>query len=438
MPTTMETVVEPPVRVYARLLRDVHSLIRQGKGDTAEAESLADEMDGPWYSMSDQEQKRMRGLSQDLYAIAEGGAKQIDMSEEEAAKWREEAKATWLRKSTGDIDAALSFLRQPFPNSVPQYTIPFLQAICWRDLGDLETALIFMKESERLDPHQAIGVLHLLTELARKDEAESCARKMLSDSTSTPEEVYVAAAELLRSIRNETTAQSESLVHQLVATLERAVAIYESSEMYQRQFPDFFVHVAPLLGRYYEMQGRPDKEKEIYDKAFARHPDSGDLYMYRGMAQIHDDQAGAARDFAKAVELGSFSATPYLYLAHLALQHYAFGRAQILARAGLSRAAPPKGKAKLLEILALAIAQNGGSAANVQELLEQARVLDPSNEEILFNLQLTRDPGKREWRPPSLELAEMNGLQLRSEISEQALEASEQRFLRSPEFVSAA
>jgi hypothetical protein len=169
-PTTVAH-LDSPVLTYARLLREVHALIAQGLGDSPKAEALADEMDAPWFAMTKEEQLRMGGLSVDLYALAEGGAKQVEMNEDEVRAWKETAKNTFTVMKTEDIDSALAFLRRSSPRQLPRYVVPFLQARCWEKLGDLETALVFMKEAERHDPHQAISVLTLLQALGRVDES---------------------------------------------------------------------------------------------------------------------------------------------------------------------------------------------------------------------------------------------------------------------------
>jgi hypothetical protein len=172
--------LDSPVNTYARLLREVHTLISQGRGDGPEAEALADEMDGPWFAMTDEEQDRVGGLSIDLYTLAEGGAKQVAMNEKELLAWKEGANHAFAALKTADVDSALNFLRRPCPRQLPRYVVPFMQARCWEKLGDLETALVFMKEAERHDPHQAISVLTLLQALGRVDESASYADRVFA------------------------------------------------------------------------------------------------------------------------------------------------------------------------------------------------------------------------------------------------------------------
>ena len=146
------------------------ALIAEGKGDSEEAEALADRMDAPWHAMTTQEQDRMRGLSRDLYALAEGGTKQIPMSPDEAKQWHEGAGAALAGLDAGDVDPVLGFARRPAPEGLPRHVIPLLQAKCWQRLGDIETAEVFMKEAERHNPRAAASVLGLLQPLARTEE----------------------------------------------------------------------------------------------------------------------------------------------------------------------------------------------------------------------------------------------------------------------------
>jgi|ERR1043166_7561788 hypothetical protein len=143
---------------YARLLRENHDLIAQGKGDSAEAEALADRMDAPWYAMTVDEQLRMRGLSADLYALREGGPKRIEMSSEQLAAWQKRAKEAKRQSDSCDVAAALAFFREPIPLTLPRHIIPFLQARCWEKLGDPETADIFLREAERTVAEQLEAV----------------------------------------------------------------------------------------------------------------------------------------------------------------------------------------------------------------------------------------------------------------------------------------
>ena len=202
MPTEAEALnTPPPIIAYAQLLVEMHRLIGEGKGDSEEAEALADHMDTPWYAMIAQEQTRMRGLAADLHALREGGPRRVDMAPEELANWRRAWKEALARSNAGDEDATLAFLRRPVPSGLPAQVVPYLQAHCWDKLGDLETALVFMRAAERADPEQAFSVMVLLEQLEHTDELPVYAKRVIDNPASTPLELYVAATVLLAPTR---------------------------------------------------------------------------------------------------------------------------------------------------------------------------------------------------------------------------------------------
>jgi hypothetical protein len=147
--------VRAPIE-YARLLTATHHLIREGKGDSTEAEALADHMDAPWYAMTRQEQLRMRGLAADLHALRQGGSPHVQATAQELSAWQSVAREVCSRAQAGDVDAALNFLRRPAPLGLPAHLVPDLQADCWELLGDLETAKVFRQEAERLEKDRTI------------------------------------------------------------------------------------------------------------------------------------------------------------------------------------------------------------------------------------------------------------------------------------------
>jgi hypothetical protein len=170
----------PAVQRYAKLLLELDQLMVQGKGNSPEADELREQMEMPWFEMSDSERERVGGLSEDLYALVSDG-KAIAMSPAERAEYGSEAKAALHEAS--DPNMALAFLRRPCPNDIPKDAIPFLQARQWERLGDLNVALRFMRAAEQRNPKQAASVLILLEKLGRREEAKAYAQRILADSS---------------------------------------------------------------------------------------------------------------------------------------------------------------------------------------------------------------------------------------------------------------
>jgi hypothetical protein len=98
----------------------------------------------------------MGGLSEDLYALAEGGPPCIAMSEQQVQAWRKELEECKTRYLQGQIDAWLAFWRKPRPNNfpapdgIPRSIVHFFQAHCWDKVEDHETAALFRKAAENL------------------------------------------------------------------------------------------------------------------------------------------------------------------------------------------------------------------------------------------------------------------------------------------------
>lgn len=182
--STFDTLSMPPVLIYARLLRQNHELIARNEGDSPAAEALAEQMDRPWYALTAAEQRRMRGLSADLYALREGGPRRIAMSPEEFSAWQRTARHVSRRSQLDDVDALLDFLRQPIPSNLPPSVVPFLQAKSWEKLGDVETAHWFLREAERHDSKASVSVVAFLQQMGRDEDASEQGETVLASPPS--------------------------------------------------------------------------------------------------------------------------------------------------------------------------------------------------------------------------------------------------------------
>jgi tetratricopeptide (TPR) repeat protein len=398
----------PPTLTYARLLRQVHALIAEGKGDTPEAEALADQMDAPWHAMTEQEQARMRGLSIDLYALAEPGGGQVAMSAEELRKRQEQA--TVVRDAlfgVGDVDTALAFLRRPSPSSIPRQAIRFLQARCWQRLGDLETALVFLKAAEKLDPHQAISVLMLLQTLGRVHEVEEYANRIMDDPRANSGELYLAAAALLLPTRGMRSAEAKPILERIVAALNRALDQLRNMPPHLVDIPTLDRYIALMLSLFLERLDCKAEAARVYDEALARYPNDPDLLTFRALKRIETDPAGALRDSAKAAQMGATSAWPYFFLARYALLQGTYGEALRQAILASEHRAGGAVQADIYELIAIAQAQLGQPLSVVVENFDRACALDPKNERIRRNRELARRGltsaplGAQLQRPPS-------------------------------------
>jgi hypothetical protein len=130
----------------------LHLLFAEGKEESAESDAIRDQMESPWYAMTLCEQKRIRGLSADLYALAENADPRVPMNSTECDAWERGVRVRLADLKHGDADAMLAFLRQPLPEPFPLHVVREWQAQCWDALGDPETAALFRHAAQT--PHR--------------------------------------------------------------------------------------------------------------------------------------------------------------------------------------------------------------------------------------------------------------------------------------------
>ncbi len=172
-PAIRET-ASSPYREYVRLLKNLHVLIAQGKGDSDEADQLRDLMDDPWYGMSPEEVRRVRGLSADLYTLVDPLSLPQEADQKEIDETRRLVEVAWKNK---DWDGCLELLRER-PHRYPPDRVAFMRAGCWKQFGDLETSLLFLEKAVSLSPSNGrsmfglmYSLMYILLRLGRVAEA---------------------------------------------------------------------------------------------------------------------------------------------------------------------------------------------------------------------------------------------------------------------------
>ena len=141
MNTTPKRFLDNPnfVRSVELLLQLIEVNARE-EGQSAEAEAICDEMDAPWYALSEAEHTRLRVLSANLDMLIEDEVFRPVPPEQRTKDWLE-PRLTQAREA-GDWDAVLALLRNG-----PDYRTPdelaYERSIAYRNLGHCEIALMF-------------------------------------------------------------------------------------------------------------------------------------------------------------------------------------------------------------------------------------------------------------------------------------------------------
>ena len=185
---------------YERFLKELSRLMAEGKGDADEADAVRDEMDVPWYTLSEEETKRLRGLSADLYMLQ-------DEEVYESHGGTEQELRSALSEALGrlDYEAVLSLLRKGTPFLSPAQ-VAALRGRCYATLGHLETGLLFMRYAAEHEPEQATHELYILmllvrlnrgqevlSELAQLSRSREALSEVMSYVRTLPEPLLLAA-----------------------------------------------------------------------------------------------------------------------------------------------------------------------------------------------------------------------------------------------------
>jgi tetratricopeptide (TPR) repeat protein len=389
----------------ARLLLQLDRLQSEGDGNTASANAVREQMETLWYAMTEAEQERLRGLSEDLYAITDRADRRVAMSPDDHRRY---GLALQAAMATGNYDEMVRLLRRP-PKEMALDGVAFMQGRMWERMGDAETALVFMREAERLNPEeQTISVMIVLRNLGRTEEEEDCARRIVANPHSPPEALYLAAGVLLRASVALSPEEARAVVEDMIAALQRALG--PESRRAWPQVPGFRSSASCMLGHAYELLGMQSEALAVYTAALSRNPADTEVLTFRGILLHRGDPAAAVADFEVAATYGAASVWPYYFLA----RHYAlngqYSRSEPLCITGLKKdGQTPAITAELYELLAVCQAMRGSPPKVVAGSFARALELDPANARILSNRALAMghghapggSNGPRLWKMPA-------------------------------------
>lgn len=150
----------------ARGLVALHRLMREGKDDSPEAESIRDGLDAPLRVLNPTEKNRSQWLSEDLYSVGEPPAppEQYVLNPQAQRQLKEAIEA----RDAGEWDRALALLR-PLKDSIAPALLSFLRGAIWLEAGYPEVAAVFYEHAAESDPTNAkyqVAYMHALAQSA--------------------------------------------------------------------------------------------------------------------------------------------------------------------------------------------------------------------------------------------------------------------------------
>lgn len=208
---------------YAALLRRLHEVMSRGGGDSPEADAIRDEMDGPWYALCEEERELVGGLSADLYTLTSDSP--IEHPTEFGVFDAELAHGIRVARDSQDHQRLLETLREN-PERVSADRAAFLRSLSYEQLGDVESAVLFLERAVNLSKDEdsyAVALLMKLVEHGYVQRALEWATvfQHLCKNRDTSNQLRLTVGHVyLNAAMHETSAKSE-------ISLRRASNIFE-------------------------------------------------------------------------------------------------------------------------------------------------------------------------------------------------------------------
>jgi tetratricopeptide (TPR) repeat protein len=371
-------------REYAALLLRQHELDPRGDMDSPELDAICEAMDAPWQLMDGRQRRLMRGLAEDLYALADG-RHGVAMSAEQRQRWAERGKAALL---SGDLNTYLEHLRQPYPQDFPAGVIPFLQANSWVRVGLLEVAVLFYQESGKILRPGKLAAMECLRLLGRSHDAGEAARQLLKDPQSRRGDTLVAASTLFLIARELAADDPKRVFRAIVDPLQRVLEAERQIPSHYRDDPDLERRAARALAFTLLNLDQRGEARAVCNEALATYPADDGLLIARGVATLLDDPEAAESDFAQAVGTGTQQALPYAALAWFRALERKYAEVLSLSFSVLHfPGIPPETLAWLHELRGIALSELRQPRDQVEEEFAKARALDPTSARIEHNYQ---------------------------------------------------
>jgi tetratricopeptide (TPR) repeat protein len=385
----------PSFRQVAKGLVELHGLIKKGKDDSPEAESVRDALDAPLAALSENERKQAQWLSEDLYAVSEPS--EADVQKEMNAQAQQMLYEALEARHRGEWDQSLKLLRR-WRDYISPTLLSFLRGSIWLEAGHPDIAVVFYRHASEREPANANYrsiYLHVLS-LSDPDGAEELAGHVLADADNFAPVVVARAADIsFNKTKKTSDVKAAKLYRQLIQILERNIKRIEEDETTTSRASAYVMTVA-LLGFCNEFLGDVGAAIGFYSRGLQADADNDGLLVARGMLQ-YGASIHAIDDLERAARLGSPMVWPYLFLAHHYLITSQFERCRAMCETGFTKQASNTAKSQLQEWRAIAQAELGFPVESVRTAFEAAIRADPNNEfarrnQIAFEASLIVPP----------------------------------------------
>ncbi len=296
-----------PLFQHIKQTLELHRLIREGLGDTDEADALRDAMHETWDQLSPDDLPIVHGLSADLYSLTGDETNNPEHAEPANPPMLAEA----LRQ--GDWRQVLEIARR-LQHVVDEDIRAYCRARAWAGLGLYDAAIEFIDHAARMTtarPTYVIVGLDYLVRANRTEEAVQRAQGILANPHANPR-LTMRAADVLfrRAIELPPGREQTDLFEQAAAVLERALASHDDSPVAAISFG-----ASLELAIIYRRMGNLDCALEWLERAQRMAPERFEPHLLRGIAYVALGQPPrAALEFREAIRSGATHPLPFAWL----------------------------------------------------------------------------------------------------------------------------
>ena len=372
----------PSFKLVVKGLLELHRLMKDGKDDSPEAESIRDALDAPLSALSRADYERSRWLSEDLYSVSEPDDSVRKEMNPQAQKQLVEALEARQRRQW---DRSLELLRR-WKAYISPALLSYMRGTIWLDGGFADVAAVFFGHAAECDPDsETYQAIHLRTLGQADPEAAGKLSSAILANVEQHAPLVVAEAANVRLYGTQHMSEGEraQVSRQLIPILETNLSRIENGGDESRCSPEFVMTVWKL-GVCHELLENTTAAVDYISKAIQANPNNDALLVARGLA-LYGKSQQAIGDLERALSLGSSVVWPYFFLAHHYLATRRFEQCRAMCETALRMNASDTVKSQLEAWRAIAMAELGFPPEAVRSAFEEALRLDPANEPARHN-----------------------------------------------------
>lgn len=377
----------PHYTEIVHLLKQLHLLSRENRGESEEAEAIREEMDSHWYKLEPQEMALVKIMSADLRMIEGKEVFRPVPPQERTREWLGPKLAE--AHSHQDWVSVLTLLRNG-PDFLSPDRIAYLRGQGYTSIGHPDIGLLFLEFATQLKPddYSTILMSHLV-QLGQIREGAALAELIIKDKNIHPHELITAVHVLVLSTRPMPDQDRKVVLEKVLPVL--TTAIEQDAKLPAEEKSDITRMSAYLiLGQIYDWLGQTEQALNAYNHVLGIYPENADALTMRGTMLLHSDRETAENDFEQAVKTNTVNVIPYLVLANKALMQGDYQKCLNLCSRALDLTRRPSTVARILSWIAIANIYLGAEPGAIERLFEQAIAFDPLNEDIRRNYDIFR------------------------------------------------